>query len=71
MENISFIVKGMTCMGCVASVKKVLEPLPGVAGVEIALENGLVAVAFDPASTEPDQLKNAINDAGYEVAGEG
>lgn len=67
MEKITLTVKGMTCMGCVRSVKAVLEPLAGVAGVDITLDGGLVAVEFDPTQVQIDQLKTAIDDAGYEV----
>jgi len=67
MENITLTVKGMTCMGCVRSVKAVLEPLPGVAKVDVKLEDGLVAIEFDPAQVGTEQLKAAIDDAGYEV----
>jgi len=67
MEKITLTVKGMTCMGCVRSVKNVLEPVPGVAGVDITLENGQVTIDYDPARSGVDQFTNAINDAGYEV----
>ncbi len=69
MEKIIFVVKGMTCMGCVGSVKNVLEPIPGVSSVEISLENGQVAISYDAEKSGVEQLRNAINDAGYEVAG--
>lgn len=67
MEKITLTVKGMTCMGCVRSVKNVLEPMPGVSGVEITLDNGLVAITYDSALSKPEQFQAAINDAGYEV----
>ncbi len=69
MEKITLAVKGMTCMGCVRSVKNVLEPIPGVGSVDIDLGNGLVAIAYDAAKTGADQFKAAIQDAGYEVVG--
>ena len=67
MEKITLTVKGMTCMGCVRSVKNVLEPIPGVAGVDVTLENGQVTIDYDPAKSGVDQFTHAINDAGYEV----
>ena len=67
MEKIILVVKGMTCMGCVRSVKAVLEPLPGVISVDIVLDASLVTIEFEPAKVQPDQLKTAIDDAGYEV----
>ena len=69
MEKITLTVKGMTCTGCVRSVKNVLEPIPGVNSVDIALENGQVAISFDSAQANLDQFKAAIQDAGYEVVG--
>ncbi len=71
MEKITFTVKGMTCMGCVKSVKNVLEPISGVASVEITLDNGQVAISYDAAKAGTDQFRTAIQDAGYEVVGNG
>jgi len=70
MKKVILTVKGMTCMGCVRSVKNVLEPIPGIAGVDVTLENGQVAIAYDSAKARVDQLREAIQDAGYEVVGE-
>jgi copper chaperone len=71
MEKITLTVKGMTCMGCVKSVKNVLEPIPGVTSVDITLDNGQVAIIYDAAKTGTDQFTAAIQDAGYEVVGNG
>lgn len=67
MEKITLTVKGMTCMGCVASVKKVLEPIAGVSGVDISLQDGRVTIEFDPAKSNAAQFSHAIDEAGYEV----
>lgn len=67
MNKVTLSVRGMTCMGCVASVRKVLEAIPGVAEVDISLDKGEVIVAYDGAKTGQAQLIQAINDAGYEV----
>jgi len=69
METVTLNVKGMTCMGCVRSVKNVLEPIAGVSGVEIALEKGLVTISYDSAKAGIAAFKSAIEDAGYEVLG--
>lgn len=68
METITFDVSGMTCMGCVASVKRVLTPLPGVSQVDVVLETGKVSVSYDAGQSQPGQFKQAIQDAGYKVA---
>ena len=69
MEKLTLNVKGMTCMGCVRSVKNVLEPIAGVSSVEITLDTGLVTIDYDPAKATSDQFTQTINDAGYEVVG--
>lgn len=69
MDSKTLDVKGMTCMGCVKSVKNVLEPIPGVANVEVVLETGKVTIGFDAAKTDTGAFKTAIEDAGYEVVG--
>ena len=71
MEKITLTVKGMTCMGCVKSIKNVLEPIPGVAGVEIALDSGQVTISYDATKAGIDQFTAAIQDAGYEVVSNG
>ena len=65
-------VNGMTCDGCVRSVKKVLRGVPGVRDVEVSLERGEARVEFDPGRPPPDDravaaLKEAIEAAGYEA----
>ena len=68
MQTITFDVSGMTCMGCVASVKRVLTPLPGVSQVDVVLETGKVSVGYAADQSQPAQFKQAIQDAGYQVA---
>jgi copper chaperone len=68
METVTLNVKGMSCMGCVKSVKNVLEPIPGVQSVEVSLERGQTTVIFDADRTDTQRFRTAIEDAGYEVA---
>ncbi len=68
MEQTTFGISGMTCMGCVASVKKVLAGIPGVSKAEVTLQPGQAQVEFDAARTGVAQLKQAVEDAGYDIA---
>ena len=65
MKKTVFI-EGMMCMHCVSHVKKALEKLDGVTGVEVSLENKNAVVAFDGELLD-ETIKAAIVDAGYEV----
>ncbi len=67
MQTTTIKIAGMTCMGCVNSVKTVLNNLPGIAQVEVSLDPPVAAIQHDPAATSVDRLKEAIIDAGFEV----
>jgi copper ion binding protein len=67
MEQATVKVNGMTCQGCVRSVKKVLERVTGVQSADVSLEKAQAEVVFDPARANVEQLKAAVEDAGYEA----
>jgi copper chaperone len=58
---------GMTCGGCVASVKRVLEALPGVRHADVSLDAARAQVVHDPAQAPVAVLRAAIEAAGFEV----
>jgi copper chaperone len=61
-------INGMTCTGCVNSVKNVLEKIPGVDSADVSLEQKQATIQYDAATTGVNQFKNAIEDAGFEIA---
>jgi copper chaperone CopZ len=63
-----YTVVGMTCEHCVAAVTGELTRLPGVRDVEVELETGRVVVASD-ALLPLDEVRAAVDEAGYELAG--
>lgn len=67
MQTETLKVSGMTCGGCVASVTRSLEQVPGVEDVNVSLEAGEARVQYDEGKTSSDQLKSAVKNAGYEV----
>lgn len=69
MQTITIKIKGMTCMGCVNSVKTVLNNQNGVTAVTASLEPAQAIIQYDPGKISPEQLKAAIIDAGFDVAG--
>jgi copper ion binding protein len=58
-------VEGMSCNHCVMAVKRALTGLDGVGTVEVDLESGKVTVVGEALADEA--LREAIDDAGYEV----
>ena len=57
---------GMSCAGCVASVKMALEDVPGVQHAAVDLEQCMAVVEYEaPATVE--QLEMAVKEAGFTV----
>ena len=67
METV-YVVKGMTCGHCAGSVTQELTALPNVEGVDVALETGKVTVKSG-AALDLDQVRGAVDEAGYELVG--
>ena len=61
-------IKGMTCSGCVASVKRVLEGLPGVKAADVSLAEGRATIRYDAGTASTAQFRQAVEDAGYEAS---
>lgn len=68
MNTLTLSVTGMSCMGCVNSVKNLVSALPGIASVEIDLGPGRVEVRHDPDLVDAASICAAIEDGGYTVA---
>ena len=68
METATLKVSGMTCQGCVRSVTRVLQAVPGVDGVEVSLDKGEARVQYDPARTGVPALREAVEGAGYSAS---
>lgn len=67
MQTATIKIKGMTCMGCVNSIKNVLKNVPGIAQLEVTLDPAQAIIQFDPENTSLNQLKETIIDAGFDV----
>ena len=68
MQTVVLNVEGMNCGGCVKSVTGILQGVDGVASAEVSLENKNATVSFDPATTSPAALVEAVEDGGYEAS---
>ena len=60
-------INGMTCMGCVTSIKKVLEEIAGVSDSDISLKKKQAKIQYDPEKTNINKLKEAVVEAGFEI----
>lgn len=66
--TITYQITGMTCGHCVNAVSQELSALPGVRAVEVDLGAGTAKVTSD-AILALDEVRNAVDEAGYELAG--
>lgn len=67
MEQITLQVKGMSCAHCVKAVEGALNGLQGVERALVDLKAGKVAVEYQNGTVTVGQLKQAIEDAGYDA----
>jgi copper chaperone len=59
---------GMSCGGCASSVREEIGDIPGVNAVDVDLSSGSVIIDSE-GQVETEAIKNAIEEAGYKLAG--
>ncbi len=60
-------VEGMTCAACSNRVGRSLRKLDGVTEANVNFATHRAAVTYDPSKVVPDQLKEAVEQVGYQV----
>lgn len=60
-------VEGMSCNHCVNSIETSVGELEGVSSVKVDLDKADVTVEFDEAETTLAQIKETIEDQGYDI----
>lgn len=64
-----FHVPGMMCENCENTVKTAALALPGVMSVDVDLKTKNVTVRFDGTKSTAEEIKEAIEDTGFDVEG--
>jgi copper chaperone len=67
VEVVILDISGMHCDGCVNTLTGVLAEMDGVGDVKVSLEYEQAKVKFDPDEVSPEEMKEAVEDKGYEV----
>jgi copper chaperone CopZ len=65
METAQIRIEGMTCEGCAKSVTRTLQAVAGVQDVHVSLADRQAKVTYDPARTRVEDLRRAVERAGY------
>ena len=67
MEKVTLNVKGMSCGHCVKAVEGSVGALNGVGSVKVDLQAATVEVEFNHQEVSLAQIKETIDDQGYDV----
>lgn len=60
-------VLGMSCASCAASAQSIVQQEKGVKEASVNYASGLLSVTYDPQVTNPEILKKALQDIGYDL----
>ncbi len=63
----TFPVLQMGCAACAARVENAVREAEGVASAAVNFSSAEVTVTFDPAVTSPEQLRDVVRKAGYDL----
>lgn len=60
-------VEGMSCMSCVANVKRTIASLDGVDSVAVSLEEKNASISYDAQKVDIGKIREAINKRGFKA----
>uniref|UniRef100_UPI00398EA2D2 copper-transporting ATPase 2-like n=1 Tax=Pristiophorus japonicus TaxID=55135 RepID=UPI00398EA2D2 len=60
-------VGGMTCHSCVSTIEGKISKLQGVQRIKVSLSNQEAKIVYQPRMIKPEELRNQINDAGFQA----
>lgn len=66
----TFEVENIKCGGCMHTIRKGLENLPGVQNAEPENVHGTVTVEFDENTVTAEQIAHKLSSMGYPLVGE-
>ena len=61
-------IEGMTCMSCVNNIQDVVGEKAGVIAIRVSLERKEGEIRYDPSLTNPQTLRDHIDDMGFEAS---
>lgn len=70
-RTVTVWIVGMTCNSCVQSIEGRISQMSGVQSIAVSLKDEKGTITFDPCLTEPEQLRAAIEDMGFDASLQG
>ena len=68
MQQATLKVPRIHCTGCVSTVTRALQSLPGVQTVDASDVSKQVTVQFDPAKVDETKIRSTLASVGYPAA---
>ena len=67
MKETNLKIEGMHCTGCSTRLEKILNNLEGVETAKVSLEEKKATIKYDETKINIENIKEAIEDAGFKV----
>ena len=71
MTTKSFKIEGMTCAACAKTIERVTKKLQGVSDSNVNLATEKLKAEFDEAQVTAEDIKKAVEKAGYKALDDG
>ncbi|XP_048196553.1 copper-transporting ATPase 2-like [Perognathus longimembris pacificus] len=67
-STVVLAITGMTCMSCVQSIEGMVSQREGVQQISVSLDEGSGTILYDPSIINPEELRAAVEDMGFEAS---
>ncbi|MHB1000320.1 MAG: heavy-metal-associated domain-containing protein [Armatimonadota bacterium] len=67
MTSVTYKAPEISCEGCANAIKRALGTLQGVSSVNVDVSSKLVTVDYKEDEIRPEEIKQRIEDAGYDT----
>lgn len=67
MASATYHAPEISCEGCANAIKRALGSAQGVESVSVDIDSKQVMVDYNADETDPDEIRDRIEDAGYDA----
>jgi len=65
--DVEFRISNMVCEGCAEKIDETLRSITGVREIRANVPQKRIRVRYEPTKVQAEQLKNAVNQAGFQA----
>ncbi|XP_022358477.1 copper-transporting ATPase 2 isoform X3 [Enhydra lutris kenyoni] len=67
-DTVVLAIAGMTCASCAQSIEGLISQREGVQRISVSVADGTGVVLYDPSVTNPEELRAAVEEMGFEAS---